>query len=405
MALAAVACGSDPMSLLGGGGSQPSGRSAESSSGASGGGSVQCSIAQTVCSDTCVDTSSDVNNCGACGATCGGTCALGHCTITLAAAQSGTPLGVGALAVSATEVYYFGSGGLMSVPIAGGTPKVVDPNGSGTIAVDAANAYYFANAGLMKLPFAGGQPQLIAPGAGNAIAVSASSVCWASTSEGAIQCASLRSTVDDGGTPQVLTANETSPGGVAGSANAVFWTNAGKITIGGGIQPLTGAIGMTTLSSALDAGSDDAGAGDDAGDDGGAATDDAGSAVFATGQNDPASIALDGANLYWTNTGTTANDYTDGAIMTVPTSGGTPKVLAASQASPANLAVDGHDVYWTNSGTQANGYKDGMIMSVPIAGGTPTILASGQSSPVGIAVDASNVYWTTTNGAVLEMAK
>jgi hypothetical protein len=405
MALAAIACGSDPMSAFGGGGSQLSGRGAASSGGASGGGSLQCSSAQTVCSGTCVDTSSDVNNCGACGATCGGTCALGQCTITLVAAQSGAPLGAGAIAVSATDAYYFGSGGLMSVPIAGGTPKVADPNGSGAIAVDAANVYYFNNAGLVSLPFAGGQPQLIAPGAGNSIAVSTSGVCWASMGQSAIQCASFGSTVDDGGTLPVLTANEPSPGGVAGSADAVFWTNAGKITIGGGVQALTGAIGMTALSSAPDAGSDDAGAGDDAGDDAGAAADDAGSAAFATGQNDPASIALEGASLYWTNTGTTANNYTDGAIMTVPTSGGTPKVLAASQASPANLAVDGKDVYWTNSGTLANSYADGAVMSVPVAGGTPTVLASGQDSPMGIAVDATSIYWITANGAVLKMAK
>jgi hypothetical protein len=205
----------------------------------------------------------------------------------------------------------------------------------------------------------------------------------------------------------VLTANANDPGGVAGSADALFWTNAGTSTIGGGLQPLTGAVGMTALLGAPDGGDDDAGAGDDAGasDDAGAASDDAGGATFATGQNDPVSIALDGANLYWTNTGTTANSFADGAIMTVPTSGGTPKVLAASQASPANLAVDGHDVYWTNSGTLANRYTDGAVMRVPVGGGTPTLLASGQDSPVGVAVDASNVYWTTASGAVLEMAK
>ncbi len=67
--------------------------------------------------------------------------------------------------------------------------------------------------------------------------------------------------------------------------------------------------------------------------------------------------------------------------------------------------MDGHDVYWTNSGTLANRYTDGAVMRVPVGGGTPTLLASGQDSPVGVAVDASNVYWTTASGAVLEMAK
>jgi hypothetical protein len=91
--------------------------------------------------------------------------------------------------------------------------------------------------------------------------------------------------------------------------------------------------------------------------------------------------------------------------MTVPTSGGTPKTLAAAQASPASLAVDGTNVYWTNYGTLANNYADGSLMSVPVAGGTPTVLASGQDSPRSLAVDATNVYWTTTNGAVFKMAK
>jgi hypothetical protein len=275
---------------------------------------------------------------------------------------------------------------------------VVDPNGSGAIAVDTANVYYFANAGLMSLPFGGGQPELIAPGTGNAIAVGATGVCWASMSESAIHCASFGSTVPDGGTLPLLTASENSPAGVAGSATAVFWTNAGRVAVGGGLQPLTGTIGTMAL------GAPDAG-GDDASDDGGAAADDAGSGAFVSGQNDPGSIALVGANLYWANTGTTANNYTDGEIMTVPASGGTPKVLAASQASPANLAVDGNAVYWTSSGTLANDYADGAVMSVPVVGGTPTVLASGQDSPIGIALDASNVYWTTTNGAVLKMRK
>jgi hypothetical protein len=216
-------------------------------------------------------------------------------------------------------------------------------------------------------------------------------------SESAVQCTSLQP-IPDGGTKQLLTAHENSPGGVAGSADAVFWTNAGMVAGGGGLQPLTGSIGTMALGG-------DAGAGDDAGDDAGAATGDAGSSAFVSGQNDPAAIAIDAANLYWTNTGTTANNYADGAIMTVPTSGGTPKTLAAAQASPASLAVDGTNVYWTNYGTLANNYADGSLMSVPVAGGTPTVLASGQDSPRSLAVDATNVYWTTTNGAVFKMAK
>jgi hypothetical protein len=78
----------------------------------------------------------------------------------------------------------------------------------------------------------------------------------------------------------------------------------------------------------------------------------------------------------------------DGVVMKAPLGGGSPEVLASGQGRPNCIAVDDANVYWTNLG-------GGTITKIPIEGGTPMTLASGQHGPGGIAVDGKSVYWTT----------
>jgi hypothetical protein len=95
--------------------------------------------------------------------------------------------------------------------------------------------------------------------------------------------------------------------------------------------------------------------------------------------------------LFWSREATP-----NGHIATTPIPPGPITYLATNQQIPRELAVDDANVYWTNFG-------DGTVVRVPLGGGTATILASGQNQPYGIAVDAANVYWTTsvTNGSVM----
>ncbi len=69
-------------------------------------------------------------------------------------------------------------------------------------------------------------------------------------------------------------------------------------------------------------------------------------------------------NVYFTNLGTLAKDYSDGSVMKVPATGGTPTAIASGQQQPVAIAVDGASVYWLNSGTAANKYADGTVMKL-----------------------------------------
>jgi hypothetical protein len=96
-------------------------------------------------------------------------------------------------------------------------------------------------------------------------------------------------------------------------------------------------------------------------------------------------IVVDQAAIYWT-------DWQNGQVLTLPKSGGVPRVLTDAARRPGALAVDATHVYWTED--LADG--QGAVVSMPLAGGTPLTLASGQSAPRGIAINATHVYWTAT---------
>ena len=62
-------------------------------------------------------------------------------------------------------------------------------------------------------------------------------------------------------------------------------------------------------------------------------------------------------NVYWINLWILGNN--SGAVMTAPLAGGAPVALASAQDDPNGIAVDGANVYWTNLG--------GTIMKLPMA--------------------------------------
>ncbi len=94
--------------------------------------------------------------------------------------------------------------------------------------------------------------------------------------------------------------------------------------------------------------------------------------------NSPQGIAVDSANVYYSETG----------VWQAPKAGGTPQKL--SDDSPTLIALDDAYVYW-NDGTS--------IRRVAKGGGATSTLATPAQSPVGgVAVDDTSVYWVSGGG-------
>jgi hypothetical protein len=117
----------------------------------------------------------------------------------------------------------------------------------------------------------------------------------------------------------------------------------------------------------------------------------------------PMELVVDSTHVYFTDG--------DGTVNKVVSSGGTAEVLATGVASPFGIGVDTKSVYFTAQGTSAADYSDGAVLKVPLAGldggpATPTPIASGRPKPQSLVVDATQVYWlepgtTPTTGALL----
>ena len=154
--------------------------------------------------------------------------------------------------------------------------------------------------------------------------------------------------------------------------------------------------------------------------------------VLATAQPNPYALTIDGANVYWSTTGSGAGN---GTIMSCAKTGcnQAPTTLASGVhvQYPYGLLVTGGSVYWTsfNFGGEINrvpttggsfttfssglGYpyeisvasnvmmvvlygQGGVIATVPMGGGSASNIVGGQSFPTEGATDGVNAYWTLT---------
>ncbi len=107
--------------------------------------------------------------------------------------------------------------------------------------------------------------------------------------------------------------------------------------------------------------------------------------TVATGSAIYWALTLDGTHAY-----VAAGDGSGtGSIVAVPLAGGTAITLGAGD--PAGIAVDDTNVYWTTAPFDGG---TGSLVRVPKQGGVSVTLAAGQSDPGSVAVDAQRVYWT-----------
>jgi hypothetical protein len=148
------------------------------------------------------------------------------------------------------------------------------------------------------------------------------------------------------------------------------------------------------------------------------------SLAIASEQPAPSAIAIDSANVYWTNmhdwslrrvginggdvtqvdtANTDANgvavntayvywtSYFGGAVMRAPIGGGAAQVFASSQLHASRVCLRDDNVYWTNNSDSSQ--IPSSVMMAPASGGVPTQLAT-SAGAVNIAVDDVAVYWT-----------
>jgi hypothetical protein len=134
-------------------------------------------------------------------------------------------------------------------------------------------------------------------------------------------------------------------------------------------------------------------------------------AVVTSGWNAISAIAVDETSVYLLDAGPAQSGH--GTVAKVPLGGGAPVTLATGQTflmgpgTDSNwgiaLAVDASSVYWGTAGTQAENYSDGAVMKVPLTGGPPVTVALGQISVSGLAVDETSVYWANRfDGSIMK---
>jgi hypothetical protein len=278
------------------------------------------------------------------------------------------------LTVDSTNVYWvtlpaavdggvFGStGGLYSVPQAGGTPSSLIPNLTGAVAVANADGYlaygtvgnaYASGMGTVGFAKTNGSGQMT-PGTNilqtSGVAIDSANIYWVSDTAGLyVQSASL-----SGGAPISLgTASGYSSAGIAVNAGTGMLYFTGQLGAGGALfsMPTSGGTPNTIEQ-------------------------------FTSGQ--PNDITTDANNVYW-------DDLSAGAVYSMPLAGGSITTLATGLTEPNELAVDSTNVYFVDKAI------GGGIFEVPIggAGTAKRLFASGGADiPYGVGVSSSDVYFS-----------
>jgi hypothetical protein len=311
--------------------------------------------------------------------------------------QTGNALGQPlAVAVDAHNIYvtdrpHDGTsvGRVLAWAQSGGDPRTIVsiPDGAfaGTaLASDGSSVFYTVDfvgqdsvyaSHLMRVGGDGGDPvELVTRPLIEQIALDADSVSFGSNGSVGTGAAtgSIGKIAKTGGDPVTLASNEGGPVSLAINSTSVFWA------LAGGHEAGKGSIYRVDKA-------------------GGAAE------QLAGGLTAPHAIVADEERIYWLEYDTLGVDCsTTGSVRSRPqAAAASTSIVAEKQASPGALALDGGNLYWSNSGLHCNVSvtANGSIARAPIAGGGAKLLADGVLAPRSIAVDASSVVYLQVTDA------
>ena len=91
-------------------------------------------------------------------------------------------------------------------------------------------------------------------------------------------------------------------------------------------------------------------------------------------------VVLGDADAYWA-------DRLEGSIVSVPKTGGTPRILASDCGLPGPLVLQGDMLVWVEKRSES-------LWTMPAAGGVPRRLVQDFAGFASVVVGARGVYWT-----------
>ena len=295
------------------------------------------------------------------------------------------------MVVESGNVYWTSGryGRVMAVSVDGGAPVTLTTGPTQPWGITASpttvywtelNQNFVDNNAVYQAAVDGGPPVLVVPMAENpvSIALDSTGLYWSQSADDgvlggvAVSGKILRIPLG-GGSVVTLASSQSSPSSLAVNGSSVFWIDA----FGPGVPPPNGVISSVALG-------------------GGVVT------TIASGFNAPTGapprfLAADASRAYWISPDSAAmgTEVHDGSIKATLIGSNTIDLLASGQNEPAALAIDSSFVYWVN--------LSGTVMKVALGGGSLSTLADGQPGPGAIAVDATSVYWGNYDGSIVKL--